>query len=116
MSDERISAAEQAYYARLAAEVEACDTLPEGSVVTTGVGDAPGREFLSQFMTPDELDAAVARGRGRPRLAPGSGQSPRRQVRLPEDVDAQLMARAVAEQRPVSAVLRDAVTAYLRAS
>ena len=115
MTDKQISAAEQARYAQMAAEVEACDTLPQGSVVMAGVGEAPGREFLAQFMTPKELDTAVARGRGRPRLAPGSGQSPRRQVRLPDDVDAELVARAAAEQRPVSAILRDAVTTYLRA-
>ncbi|MCL2091976.1 MAG: ribbon-helix-helix protein, CopG family [Micrococcales bacterium] len=114
MTDKRISAADQDRGARIAAEAEAWETLPDGTV-HVGVGATPGREFLAQFMTPEELDAVVARGRGRPRLAPGSGRSPRRQVRLPEDVDAELLARADAERRPVSALLRDAVTTYLRA-
>ena len=69
-------------------------------------------EFLAPWM-PEIL--AIARGRGRPSLS-GTGPSPCRRVRLPVEVDAALMARADAEGRPVSALMRDAVALYLKAS
>ena len=43
----------------------------------------------------------------------GSGTSPKRQVRLPAQLDAALMARAAAEGRRPSDVVRAALSAYL---
>lgn len=55
---------------------------------------------------------------GRPRLdgTTGSGESPKRQVRLTPELDELLLARAAAENRPVARVMRDALSAYLHAS
>jgi hypothetical protein len=68
---------------------------------------------------PDELLAPwraelveTARGRGRPSLS-GVGASPCRRVRLPADIDARMVARAQVEGRPMSALMRDAVSEYL---
>jgi hypothetical protein len=76
--------------------------------------DADAEEFVARWVPPDLVEAARARSRGRPRL-PGTptGASPSRRVRLPADVDARLTARAAAEGRPMSAILRDAVSDYL---
>ncbi|MCL2090109.1 MAG: ribbon-helix-helix domain-containing protein [Micrococcales bacterium] len=108
-----LTAEEQARYARMAAAAEAADRLPEGARVVAGVGEEPGRDFLAQFMTPAELDEVSRRSRGRPRLTEGTGRSPGRHVRLTDDLDAALVARAKAEGRPMSALVRDAVAAYL---
>ena len=60
------------------------------------------------------LDAVL---RGRPGLgqsrATGRGRSPRRQVRLPEHTDAALTAYVEKHDTTASAVIRDAVEAYL---
>lgn len=84
------------------------------------VEGAPGADddeqpTAEQFVAPwlPELEE-TARGRGRPSLS-GAGRSPCRRVRLPADLDARLAARAAAEGRPVSAIMRDAMTDYLRA-
>lgn len=55
---------------------------------------------------------------GRPSLSgtTGSGRSPKRQVRLPVELDDALTRRAEAEHRRPSEILRDALTQYLRAS
>ncbi|MCL2092089.1 MAG: ribbon-helix-helix domain-containing protein [Micrococcales bacterium] len=68
-------------------------------------------EFLAPWLP--EL-TEIARGRGRPSLS-GEGPSPARMVRLPASLDAELTARATAEGRPMSALVRDAVSQYLRA-
>jgi predicted DNA-binding protein len=49
-------------------------------------------------------------------MSPGTGRSPRRQVRLPDDLDEALIARAQSEGSTVSAVVRAAISEYLRAS
>jgi hypothetical protein len=101
---------------RLAAEVaDPGFVLPDGAVVREGQGDEPGRGYLARYLSPDELDAAARRGRGRPRLAgSGTGRSPKRQVRLPEEVDDALVRLAHDQGRSPSAVMRDAITAYVR--
>ena len=67
-------------------------------------------DFLEDLISPADREAA--RGRGRPSLS-GKGTSPTRQVRLPEELDAALLARAKAEGRRPSDVMRTAVTQYL---
>ncbi|MCG2801949.1 MAG: ribbon-helix-helix domain-containing protein [Cellulomonas sp.] len=92
-------------------------TLPGDSVVVRGEGAEPGRPVLAAYLTPDELDAASRRGRGRPRLsAAGTGRSPKRQVRLPDDLDAALVRLAQAQGRTPSAIVREAVETYLRSA
>lgn len=64
---------------------------------------------------PEAVDRAQG---GRPPLnptAPIGEHSPKRQVRLPVDLDARLTALAQAQDRRASDVMRDALTAYLDA-
>jgi hypothetical protein len=66
--------------------------------------------------TPEEVEAVErAAAGGRPTLAADrpSGKSPLWQVRAPERLDAALRARAQAEGRTFSEVLRDAASEYL---
>lgn len=111
-------AVDEAYYEQLANDFEAEDyELPADAVVIRGEGDEPGRAILAQYMTPEELDAASRRGRGRPRLSSaGTGRSPKRQVRLPDDLDAALVRLAEAQGRTPSAVVREAVETYVRSA
>lgn len=79
-------------------------------------GDAAEEEIgglLDEILSPDEL-ASIGR-RGRPGLngGAGSGESPKRQVRLPRELDAALTERAAAEHRRPSAIIRDALSDYL---
>lgn len=106
------------YYERLAAEVGADDwQLPTDAVVTPGRGELPGRDHLTPFLSDDEMEAATRRGRGRPRLsASGSGHSPKRQVRLPVEVDAALVRLARDQGRTPSAVMRQAIEDYVRSA
>ncbi|WP_263118969.1 CopG family transcriptional regulator [Cellulomonas fimi] len=109
---------DDAHFARLAEQVGA-DSFELGTyaVVEQGSGDTPGREYLAAFLTADELDAAVRRGRGRPRLSSsGAGRSPKRQVRLSEDVDEALLRAARDQGRTPSAVMRQAIEEYLHSA
>ena len=96
--------AEQAYYNQLDEDVTA------GRVPTIGRGARRDGSPVSDT----ELDAIL---RGRPSLgqshATGRGRSPRRQVRLPEHTDAALTAYVEKYDTTASAVIRDAVEAYL---
>ncbi|TFH68136.1 ribbon-helix-helix domain-containing protein [Cellulomonas sp. HD19AZ1] len=105
--------ADDAHFDELSRRVESADfALPRGAKVRSG-GPGAGRDFLAQYMSPDELDAATRRGRGRPSLS-GAGKSPSRQTRLPHDLDDLLVERANREGRSISDVLRAAVEDYLR--
>ena len=96
--------AEQAYYDQLDEDVTA------GRVPVIGRGTRRDGSRIDD----DELDTIL---RGRPNLgqdrATGTGRSPRRQVRLPESTNAALTAYAEAHGPTPSAVIRDAVEAYL---
>ncbi len=117
MSIEGLSPKEAAQFEELAALTAADDyepgPAPEPDADMTDA-DADADEFVARWLPPDLVEAARARSRGRPRL-PGTptGTSPSRRVRLPADVDARLTARAAAEGRPMSALMRDAVSDYL---
>jgi Ribbon-helix-helix protein, copG family len=109
----RDPAAIEAALDALADEVAADDyELPADAQVRTPTPEE-SRAFLEEFISPDELDR-ISRG-GRPSMS-GAGTSPKRQVRLPADVDAALVRLAQAQGRTPSAVLRDAVTTYLRSA
>ena len=96
--------AEQAYYDQLDGDVTA------GRVRRVG----PVHHRDGSRVSDDELDAIL---RGRPTLghdhATGRGRSPRRQVRLPADTNAALDAYAAEHNTTASAVIRDALNAYL---
>lgn len=96
--------AEQAYYNQLDEDVTA------GRIPAVGRGTRRDGSRISDT----DLDAIL---RGRPGLgqshATGRGRSPRRQVRLPEHTNAALDAYAQAHDTTPSAVIRDAVEAYL---
>lgn len=98
------SEADQAYYDRFDRDVTA------GRVPTV----ARGTRRDGSHIADDELEAIL---HGRPRLghdhATGDGRSPRRQVRLPESTNDALDAYAAAHGMTASAVIRDAVEAYL---
>ena len=68
---------------------------------------AVGQEILERFA-------------GRPNVghtrAQGSGNSPRRQVRLPEDINTQLDRYAAQTGKTASQVIRDALESYLSAN
>lgn len=63
----------------------------------------------------EDLQELIALG-GRPSLSgrPGAGPSPKRQVRLPEYLDALLTERAERDHQKPSVIMRDALDAYLR--
>ena len=65
-----------------------------------------------------EVAARVFASAGRPRLSGdnGKGASPRRQVRLPDELNARLDAYAKAQGLSPSAVMREALQKYLPAS
>ena len=96
--------AEQAYYNQLDEDVTA-SRIP-------AVGRGTRRD--GSRISDTDLDAIL---RGRPALgqshATGRGRSPRRQVRLPEHTDAALTAYIEKHGTTASAVIRDAVEAYL---
>ena len=96
--------AEQAYYNQLDEDVTA------GRIPAVGRGTRRDGSRISDT----DLDAIL---RGRPGLgqshATGRGRSPRRQVRLPEHTDATLTAYVEKHGTTASAVIRDAVEAYL---
>ncbi|MEX8034433.1 hypothetical protein AB6V29_15460 [Microbacterium sp. 20-116] len=76
---------------------------------TTPAGATAGRA------TEEDLQELIALG-GRPSLSgrPGTGPSPKRQVRLPHDLDALLTQRAERDHTKPSVIMRDAIDAYLR--
>ena len=81
-------AVDEAYHEQPAADFEAEDyELPADAVVIRGEGDEPGRAILAQYMTPEELDAAIVR-----------------------------LAQAQAQGRTPSAVIREAVETYVRSA
>lgn len=103
-----IDAAEQARYAELAAWAETADIGPDARI-TKAQGPGAGRALLEAALGSPE---AVRRAVGKPSLST-RGTSPSRSLRLPEEMDAQLVARAQMEHRKPSAILRDALAQYL---
>lgn len=103
-----LDAGEQARYRELAAWAETADIGPD-AVITKAEGPGAGQALLEAALGSKE---AVTRAVGKPSLS-AKGTSPSRTLRLPKDMDAQLVARAAAEHRKPSAVLRDALAEYL---
>ena len=63
-----------------------------------------------------ELAAIAGRGRRSVGHSAPQGESPKRQVRLPADLDQLLEARVQAEHRNASEIMRDALAQYLKVS
>lgn len=103
-----LDAAEQAHYSELAAWAETADIGPDARI-TKAEGPGAGQALLEAALGSAE---AVKRAVGKPSLS-ARGTSPSRSLRLPEDMDAQLLARAAAEHRKPSAIIRDALAQYL---
>ena len=111
-----LSEKDQERYARLAewAESDAVFEGMENATVTPGEGDDAGRALLEAALGSEGTEKIL----GRPTLAQDrpAGESPVRHVRLSAELDAALRARADAEHRNPSEVVREALTAYLKAS
>lgn len=111
LSDDELAVAE-----RLSAWAESdAFEIPTSAEILVGAdAEHEARATIEDLVGAERLDRAINRG-GRPSLdgRSGSGPSPKRQVRLPRDVDDRLMARAAAEHREVSELLREAIITYL---
>lgn len=131
-----LSKSEQARYSALAARAENEDYTPIDQLATLSKGQSTTAEELDDLVrdldalpdsptpagategraTEEDLQELIALG-GRPDLSGrrGAGPSPKRQVRLPRDLDALLAERAVRDHKKPSVIMRDALDAYLRA-
>lgn len=111
-----VSAEEQALGDALSAWAESDGfTIPDSAQVEwSSPDDEAGRSLVESIVGADELEQIVPRG-GRPSLGgqAGTGPSPKRQVRLPRDLDDRLVARAADEHRDLSEIMRDAIAEYL---
>jgi hypothetical protein len=103
-----LDAGEQARYRELASWAETADIGPD-AVITKAEGPGAGQALLESVLGSKE---AVTRAVGKPSLST-TGVSPSRTLRLPREMDAQLVARAAAEHRKPSAIMRDALAEYL---
>jgi hypothetical protein len=114
-----LNAAEQAAYAVWAELIEQDDYEPnpaaEGVAFEGEEAAAYSSALLDELIGAEELEAAIRRGRPGLSGETGHGPSPKRQVRLPHDLDERLQERALADHADLSAVIRDAIDFYLRA-
>jgi hypothetical protein len=113
-----VSAADQQRAREASVWMESDDfDIPAHAHVTQGEeAAASGRAALIAALGSTEaVQEAVG---GRPSLdgTVGHGPSPKRQVRLPIELDEALTARAERDHRRASDIIRDALDAYLRAS
>ena len=101
--------------------IECCPCCGSGLFFEFGGRVFPAREAGRAMMEAAGVDVeALERSRvGRPSLSPGAkpgATSPMWHLRAPEDLNAAARARAEAEGRDLSSLVRDAVKAYLAAS
>ncbi|HEV7184132.1 MAG: ribbon-helix-helix domain-containing protein [Actinomycetales bacterium] len=111
----RLSKAEEERYARAAGWAEGIDGIPEDATVVDATAGNDGRRLMEELLGSPE---AVERAMGRPSVdgSMTAGHSPVRQVRLSRELDEMLTARAEAEHRKRSEVIREALTSYLRSA
>ena len=108
MCNRNLTAADERAYAELADWAETDDAAEAFAAADDTPDDAT---FLA-------VQEAARRELGRPRLdgqtpGAGAGRAPKRQVRLPKQLDDQLAAYSTAHSTTRSAVIREALTAYL---
>ena len=89
-------------------------TMANGDVLSEADFERMADEAETAEIDVERLLERQRRGVGRPAL--GEGVSPVLQVRLDEATRQRLTARAEREQRPASAIARDAIKAWLEAS
>ncbi|GGD31212.1 hypothetical protein GCM10010915_09350 [Microbacterium faecale] len=95
------------------------DVSPHAKIYSGEDASRRGRQLIEMVLDEDELaelETAIRRGRPSVGAVGPRGESPKRQVRLPVDLDRALTERAEKEQRNRSDVIRDALSSYLRAS
>ena len=111
----KLTDADEERYARAAARAERNDELPADATVVDATINQDGRALMEELLGSPE---AVERAMGRPSVdgTMRAGHSPVRQVRLPRELDDRLKARAAAEHRKPSELMREALVAYLDAS
>lgn len=111
-----VSDEEQAAYSAWSERIEADEYEPaaDGEVFVGEDATASATELLESIIGADALAEAI--GRGRPGLEgkAGVGPSVKRQVRLPQDLDARLTARAEQEHVDLSVIMRRALDDYLK--
>ena len=95
-------------YAELAEWAETADPGNDARI-TKAEGPGAGQSILEAALGSAE---AVKRAVGKPSLS-AKGTSPSRSLRLSREMDDQLLARAEAEHRRPSAIMRDALAEYL---
>lgn len=84
-------------------------TIAPTAVITKSTRSGAGQALLEAALG---SSAAVDRALGRPSLG-GAGTSPSRTLRLPRELDEALIARAAAEHRKPSEIVREALSNYL---
>lgn len=93
------------------------EVSPSAEVFSGDEAAHRGRAIIDAALDPAEL-AELERLTARGRPSVGSdiprGTSRKRQVRLPDGLDRALVERAAREHRNTSAIMRDALTEYLR--
>ncbi|NMR28193.1 ribbon-helix-helix protein, CopG family [Crystallibacter degradans] len=107
-NEAELSPQEQEHYEELAAWAETADIAPNARI-TKAEGPEAGRSLLEAALGSPE---AVRRAVGKPSLSK-EGISPTRSIRLPKELDAQLVARSESEHRKPSEIVRDALREYL---
>ncbi|MFP3467100.1 ribbon-helix-helix domain-containing protein [Leifsonia sp. SIMBA_070] len=110
-----MSNADEDRYAEAAAWAESIEEIPENATVVDAAESHDGRALMEELLGSPE---AVERAMGRPRVdgSMSPGHSPVRQVRLTRELDELLTARAEAEHRKRSEVIREALDTYLRSA
>jgi hypothetical protein len=111
----KLTEADEERYARLADWAENADDIPEGAEVVDAEATQAGRALMEELLGSPE---AVERAMGRPTVdgTMAAGKSPIVQVRISRELKGKLKARADAEHRNTSDLVRDALVAYLEAS
>ncbi len=84
-------------------------TIATSATITKSGRSGAGHAILETAMG---SSAAVDRAIGRPSLG-RTGTSPSRTLRLPRELDEALVARAAAEHRKPSEIVREALSSYL---
>lgn len=93
------------------------DITPDMKVYSDEEAAQRGRALVESAIDADELaelDRLITLGRPSVGAAKPRGESPKRQVRLSEELDRALTERHEREKRSRSAIMRDALTKYLQ--
>ncbi|AIY03595.1 hypothetical protein ART_3996 [Arthrobacter sp. PAMC 25486] len=109
LPNDELTESAQADAIRLAEWAESDFSMAPESVITHSPSPGAGQSLLEAALG---SSAAVKRAVGKPSLSK-SGTSPSRSIRLPKELDAQLVALSARENRKPSDVVRAALVEYL---